>query len=150
MDKTRRAMFAFVFLAAGVPALGQETEVPRQEDVNAPPLQVPAHQLPARESQTTDMIYQPRSTREVDQAVEQLGREESAERKTLESEYEERRRELVESPEYKALSRRERKAKIRALKNEFRVREQQLEEGYDGRRREFDQQRRDLDASDQR
>lgn len=145
MNTTRGAFFVFAIIAAGLPVLGQDPDAKRQEDINAPPLQVPAHQLPAREGRETDMIYQPRSTREVDQAVEQLGHEESGQRKALEDEYEERRRELVESPEYKALSRRERKAKVRALKNEFRVREQQLEDGYESRRREFDRQRRDVD-----
>lgn len=73
-----------------------------------------------------------------DEPLNELQRDQEARRRALEAEYSERRQELVESPEYRSLSRRERRGRIRALKNEFRVREQQVEDEYKSRREELE------------
>lgn len=73
-----------------------------------------------------------------DEPQSELQRDQEARRRALEAEYSERRQELVESPEYRSLSRRERKGRVRALKNEFRVREQQLEDEYKSSREELE------------
>jgi len=131
-------MPAMKILVLWMCALAGATEVPTIPRDADPPRQADPSQLPLD-------IEQPATAAEVDDAVQTLERDHSAQRSALEAEYEERRRELVESPDYKSLSRRERKARVRALKNEFRVREQQMEDEYKSKREEFERAREELE-----
>lgn len=115
--------------ASETPTIPRDVDPPRQADVAQPPVD----------------IERPATAAEVDDAITTLERDHQAQRRALEAEYEERRRELVESPDYKSLSRRERKGRVRALKNEFRVREQQMEDEFRSKKEDFTRQRQELE-----
>lgn len=131
-------------LAAQGPARAQDERRPDAQDLDVRPLQRAPHEAPGRAPGDIDAINQPKSVREVDMALGQLDDETTAQKKALDAEYEERRRELVGSQDYKALSRRERKSKLRALKDEYKEREQKLDESYRSRREEFNHQKENI------
>jgi hypothetical protein len=130
--KAKIASMSLAALATASLALAQEDRptIPRNPDFE---WQADVQRAPD--------IGRPVNDAEVDAALQELGRDYDTQHGALEAEFGERRRELVESPEYKSLSRRERKGRVRALKNEFRIREQRLEDEFKNKREDFQRQR---------
>lgn len=86
-----------------------------------------------------------RTVSDVERSLTDLARETEDERRSLEQRYSDKRRALVESEDWKGLSRVERRAKLGALNDELKAEEARLKEGYKLRREGLVRERQALE-----
>lgn len=86
-----------------------------------------------------------RTVSDVERGLAELARSTEDERRGLEREFSDKRRELVEGDEWRGLSRLERRAKLGALNDDYKGKEEALKEGYKSKREDLVRERQALE-----
>lgn len=84
---------------------------------------------------------------DVDQQMAELEREHADKRRALKQEYKEKRRELVESEQFKSMDRGDRRARVKELKAQYKAERARLNDEFKAKRAEFDDRRERIEEA---